>query len=659
MYLIQRPRQLRVAIARRCSGRAIGVWALALGLAFAGQSQAVAQPGDATTPGFRTAIARACPRCGRFHGDRTHCGANDRPTPTNVPRWCPPGEEVWEDAPLPGSAIPEELPPGTPGAADQQPGLEGTDRARAEVDRALEQANAATPDTSAQASNLGAAGSPQSNSPAMIGDFFGGGGTGRILVRGPTTIGPGTPFNIPLFNSDSGAPESVLLQLPPGFPSASLPVSFTSTNTPPFFPSNTFDSAAVSSVDNSAFLQAQSDGTVATFALPLVENSAFSQDAVVYFTALYPAGSVLPTGEIATGGGTAAYLSGTADFDAASSPATSQTTPRAMSGSDFYYLNWLYQYTPNALITPTIFLDVPNPSNSGGVVVGRMKIAENTSPIPRDRVFLNYSGFFNTPLAPGGVDVHRFVPGFEKTIFNGLASWEMRFPFASTIDTNFVAGGINSDGYVKYGNMSATYKMLLSASDTFLVSGGVQVALPTGSDINVSTPNGAKVARVGNSSVHVMPFFGALYTPNQRFFTQAFLQVDVDANGNPVQVDPTFSGGELVGVGRLNGPTFLYADLGAGYWMYRSESCRSRILGFAPTLELHYNRSLQAADLIVNRNIVIGDFFSNFELLNMTIGCYTQFSPVSILTLGYNTPLGGGQDKQFAGELRVAFNRRF
>ena len=493
----------------------------------------------------------------------------------------------------------------------------------------------------------------------MIGDFFGGGGTGRILVRGPTTSGPGTPFDIPLYNNSGGLPQSVLVQLPPGFPSASSPVSFTSTSSPPFFPSNSFDSASVSTVDNAAFLQAQADGAVGDFALPLSENAAFSEDAVVYFTALYPAGTTLPTGETATGGGTAAYFGGTADFDAASSPPTSQSLPRAMSASDFYYLNWLYQYTPNVSITPTVFLDVPNPSNSGGVVVGRMKIADNTSPIPRDRVFLNYSGFFNTPLAPGGVNVHRFVPGFEKTFFGGLASWEMRFPFASTLDTNFFATGINSDGYVKYGNMSATYKMILSATDRFLVSGGVQVALPTAGDINVFTADRTKVARVGNSSVHVMPFFGALYVPNEKFFTQAFLQVDVDANGNPVQVDPTFSGGNLVGTGRLTGPTFLYADLGTGFWLYRNESCNARILGFAPTLELHYNRSLQAADVIVNRNIVIGDFFSNFELLNMTIGCYTEFSPVSILTLGYNTPLGGGQDKQFAGELRVAFNRRF
>ena len=82
-------------------------------------------------------------------------------------------------------------------------------------------------------------------------------------------------------------------------------------------------------------------------------------------------------------------------------------------------------------------------------------------------------------------------------------------------------------------------------------------------------------------------------------------------------------------------------------------------MAFAPAFELHYNRSLQNSDVLVNRNVIIGDFFNNFELLNFTVGCYTQLSPMSILTVGYSAPLGGGQDQQFSGEMRISFNRRF
>ena len=629
-----------------------------------------AEPGLFPVASHRTVVARACPDCGKFHAGRACPAPRGKPAyPRSGPRVipCPPGGEILEDAPVPSGRQSdrqlEELPPGRESRIDRegdQP-LEGTDRARQEVDNAIDQANTTTGDTSGQESSLGATSSSQSNAPAMIGDFFGGGSTGRIVVTGPPTVGPGTSFNTLLFNNTGGQPVSVPVQLPGGFPSTTTPVSFISTDNPPFFPPSTFDSIDGAAAANAAFQCAQAYGTVSTFALALAENPQMTQNALAYFAAIYPPGTVLPTGQIATGGGSAANIpsGSTAEFDAASSPPTDAINPRQMSAADYYFLNWLYQYTPNVVTTPTIFIDVPNPSNAGGVVVGRMKIADNTSPIPRNRVFMNYSGFFNTPLAPGGVNVHRFVPGFEKTLFNGQASVEMRFPFASTIDTNFVAGGINSDGYVKWGNMSFTYKTLLTASTTFLTAGGLQVNIPTAGDVNVLLPGGTRVARVANSSVHLMPFLGALYTPDARFFAQGFLQLDVDANGNPVQVDPTFTGRNLTDVGRLNGPTFLYADLSVGYWMYRSQAANPRIMAFSPTVELHYNRSLQAADMVVNNNVVIGDFFSNFELLNMTVGCYTQFSPWTILTLGYNVPIGGGRDQQFDGELRVALNRRF
>lgn len=598
--------------------------------------------------------AARCPHCGRFHAGGA-CSPPRRYPPQASPD-CPPATPAWPEAPLPGDRRSEAIPPGDP-LGEELPS--GSDRARAEADQAIDRAGQSPADTSAQASNLGAASSAQSYAPYMIGDFFGGGGSGRMILSGPTTIGPGTPIPIALESMVGGLPASVLVELPPGFPTPSQPVEFISPSMPPFFTPQLFESLNNSLVDNNNFLAAQSGGTVATFAIPLAVNGAFSDEALIYVTALYPAGATLPTGQIAAGGGSLAYDSGSANFDAANSPPTDENSPRDMSPSDFYYLNWLYQYTPDVFTTPTVVIDLPNPSNAGGVLVGRMKIADNTSPIPRDRLFFNYSGFFNTPLAPGGVNVHRYVPGFEKTIFGGLASWEMRFPFASTLDNNFVVGGVNSDGYVKWGNMSVVYKMLLTATDRFLVSGGLQVAVPTAGNINVDLPGGERIARVSNSSVHLMPFLGALYTPNGRFFSQGFLQVDVDANGNPVQLDPTLSGRPMTGVGRLTSPTFLYADLEVGYWIYRAPTERTRLLGIAPALELHYNRSLQKSDTITTGNIVVGDFFDNFELINFTAGCYLQFSPYSILTLGYNTPIGGGLDQQFSGELRVAFNRRF
>jgi len=82
---------------------------------------------------------------------------------------------------------------------------------------------------------------------------------------------------------------------------------------------------------------------------------------------------------------------------------------------------------------------VPNPGAGG--VVGRTKIAENTSPIPQDRCLFNYSYFDNVPLYPGGVNVQRITPGIEKTCLGGMMSVEMKVPMAVTLDTTVTQDG--------------------------------------------------------------------------------------------------------------------------------------------------------------------------------------------------------------------------
>ena len=84
-------------------------------------------------------------------------------------------------------------------------------------------------------------------------------------------------------------------------------------------------------------------------------------------------------------------------------------------------------------------VEIPNPGAGG--VVGRTKIADDTSPMPRDRVFFDYSFFDGVPLTPSGVNVNRFTPGFEKTFFGGLMSFEMKVPMATTLDSTIVEGG--------------------------------------------------------------------------------------------------------------------------------------------------------------------------------------------------------------------------
>jgi hypothetical protein len=302
--------------------------------------------------------------------------------------------------------------------------------------------------------------------------------------------------------------------------------------------------------------------------------------------------------------------------------------------------------------------DVSLPSPSAGGVVGRTKIAENTSPIPRDRLLFNYSYFDGVPLLNGGVNVNRFTPGFEKTFFNGWMSLEMKIPMATTLDSTIVEGGMTNTSHGEFGNMVITYKTLVLRRETFALSGGLMVAVPTGDDTLLVLPDGTPLIAVRNRATHLGPFIGWLWTPNDRFFAQGFLQWDVGASGNPVLIND-LQGGGLTFVSDIYDATFQYLDIGIGSWLYRSNAPYRRVTGVAWTTELHWNKSLQPADVITAGDFRVGNYWDNFDLFNLTVGAHLEMFDKTTVTVGYCCPLGGGQDREFNGEFRLMVNRRF
>ena len=305
---------------------------------------------------------------------------------------------------------------------------------------------------------------------------------------------------------------------------------------------------------------------------------------------------------------------------------------------------------------PLVLMNVPSPAVGGAV--GRVKIAENTSPMPRDRVFFNYSNFQNVPLTQGGTNVNRFTPGFEKTFNEGTASFELRLPFATTLSSNVSATGISDGDHLEFGDISMTYKTLVYRDDELAFSGGMQVALPTADPVNVNLADGTTIVKIKNQSVRLMPFVGALYTPNDRFFSQAFLQFDVAATGNDVLAN--FDLTKLRRIGTVQDSTYAYLDLSAGYWTYLADDQEATLSGIAPMIELHYNQSLQEGDVLrASNNFQLGTFGSNLSVVNAVIGTTFQFGPSSALTMGYAVPIGSGNDQQFDSEFRVFFNKRF
>ena len=305
--------------------------------------------------------------------------------------------------------------------------------------------------------------------------------------------------------------------------------------------------------------------------------------------------------------------------------------------------------------TERIHIEVPLPGG-GGSVVGRMKIAENASPLPRDRVFFNYSLFDNVPLTQGGVTVNRFAPGFEKTFWDQLVSFELRAPFAATLDTNLIADSPSQFRDVEFGNLFLSLKALLVETSGGAFSAGLSVAVPTANDTIVSLADGKELLRLENESVHIMPYIGWLLRPSDRWFAHGFVQVDVDANGNSVL--GSADGVNRTDLGQLRDVTFLYVDAGVGYLAYENPGAEL-ITRFVPMAELHYNRSLEANDPFIAGPLQIGQQRNDIQILNAVVAGTFQLRSATAVSIGYATPLATNADAQFDGELRVIWNRNF
>ncbi len=291
--------------------------------------------------------------------------------------------------------------------------------------------------------------------------------------------------------------------------------------------------------------------------------------------------------------------------------------------------------------------------------LGRMKLAENNSPIPRDRIFFNYSLFTGVPLANDPVSVNRFSPGFEKTFLGGLASFELRTPFGSTIDNDILADGSTSNQEFQFGNLFLGLKGVLLQKDNWLVTSGASLLLPTAADTRVIDPfSDREFLRIDNESTHIMPFVGGAYLPTNRLFAQWMVQCDIDANGNSVIV--TDGNNAQSKIGTLQDFTLLYTDMSVGYWLYKAgRGERGAITGIAPVTELHYNRALTEGDVVSDNNNVVSGVLSDFDNVNIQVGVIFDIRRNSRLGVGYATPLGNKFDRVFDNEFRVTYNRYF
>jgi hypothetical protein len=294
------------------------------------------------------------------------------------------------------------------------------------------------------------------------------------------------------------------------------------------------------------------------------------------------------------------------------------------------------------------------------------KIAENGNTLPHDRVYFLYNHFANalnanvTGLPQGPVhrdfELDRYTLGVEKTFLDDWWSVELRTPLFGNTELDTSDLGYEGDSV---GNLAVIVKRLVYRSDTTAACIGLGIDVPTADGIHARFLT--TDLTVHNDAVHLMPYVGLLRTPTDRFFYQGFLQVDVPAIGNRVDSNDAYLGAR--GLGRYNEQTLLYADLQAGYWLYRNR-CAPWLTGLASIAELHYTATVQDADRLQGfipgpYSYQVGSTANRVDMLNLTVGLHAEIARHTLCRVAGVVPLCTGDNRAFDGEVQVQLEQRF
>jgi hypothetical protein len=252
---------------------------------------------------------------------------------------------------------------------------------------------------------------------------------------------------------------------------------------------------------------------------------------------------------------------------------------------------------------------------------GSFKVAENESPKPCDRIFVNYNFFSDVNLGEpsiGNASLHRETFGFEKTFLDGDASFELRVPVIQ-----FTGGGISDAS--GFGDISFLFKYAcINDRETGnVLAFGLMFTAPTdtGSVDNVC------------DQFHdwlIQPFLGYLVNIDKCFI-----------HGFESLVVPTDS----------RDATILFTDIGVGYWVYRARNGVGGLLtGVAPTMEMHVVTPFNHRGLNNGTEIGVPDW------VTLTGGAHVFFGPVEV-GCAVGTPITG--PKPFDLEVLAHINIHF
>jgi len=296
-------------------------------------------------------------------------------------------------------------------------------------------------------------------------------------------------------------------------------------------------------------------------------------------------------------------------------------------------------------------IDLP-PAGGGG----RMRIADNNKAFPTDRVFFMYNHFQNALLANPVVfglgetaSLDRYTLGLEKTFREGLWSVELRMPFCGGYRISAPGATVGSE---QIGNLKITLKRLLYTAEYSAVAAGLGIETPTGSDTTGSVYE--TDFTVHNDAVYLSPWIGILGAPSDKLFYQGFLQLDLAANGNAVDLDSS-------PLGSYCEQNLMYVDLALGRWLFRDPS-RPGLKGMAMLVEFHYATTLQDTMMLTGMGqygpVIFGNLDNRLDVPNLTVGLHTEIAKTTV-EIGGVLPLRTGRERMFDAEVQIFVNRYF
>lgn len=315
-------------------------------------------------------------------------------------------------------------------------------------------------------------------------------------------------------------------------------------------------------------------------------------------------------------------LPGNTVLDSNASGAMLQGGVDTLTGGEDFDAFYFYEYQAAANLL------IPQVSGGG---VGRLKIAEGGSVLPQDRLYFRYSYIDDVAYHTNGVGLSRFTPGFERSFYDGLFSFELRAPFASSTVSDVSTNGTQSFGSTdaQFGNLTMYIKALLYQRNRCAISGGLGIEVPTADDVSV-TVAGTPLLQVDNGTTYLQPFLGMLHYCTDNLFHHGFVQFDIAAGGNDVRVN---SGTGLSLAGSLSERDNIFIDYGVGYWLLRDNS-RHGLTGIIPTVEFHHTSSISGANTVSAGAFAIGNSGST-SLTNIVAGTTLEFGRRTQVSLAY------------------------